>query len=344
MSLRKFLLPAIFATRLLHAEVQDGPAPDLAQILQMLKALKEQQVVQMKAAREKALHNAQAAAATPTAAVTAWEEAIRETQFEGQPREGAAFRDWRDKVGDALKERETQSAAQLYFRWLVLTLQRANGRTVKDLLPDVIAYTKDLAADQQAMEGFAENMKRETELAKSGKHGARPGKNSDAATRQMHDTFLRGLGGSAPVKAMSIEEAIKAEKWSNNPGDLEGVYQQIILPELRTEKDSRVLEYWDLKIKREADAAAKTKLAYDAEKFTNERHPSLLWNKALEYQNIGAKNRAIGEMFKIIKGYPKHPDAGRWIAELEAVLMPPVAAPIPEETLPGTGPTRPPGS
>ena len=49
-------------------------------------------------------------------------------------------------------------------------------------------------------------------------------------------------------------------------------------------------------------------------------------------------------MFKIIKGYPKHPDAGKWISELEAVLVPPVAPPVPEEPIPGAGPSRPPGS
>ena len=336
-SLRKSLLPLLLLASLLPAGAEDAPAPDLAQILQLLKGIKEQQLVTMKAARDKALREAAAAAATPSAATAAWEEAIRQTQFEGAAREGAAFRDWKDKVGDGLKTKEAGSAAQLYFRWLVLTLQRANGKPVKDLLADVVQYTKDLSVDRAAMDSLIENMKREEELAKTGKHGVAPRKNNDAATRQLHDTFLKGLNGSAPVKAMAIEELLKAEKWSNSPGDLDGIYNGVILPELRAAKDPRVLEYWDLKIKREGEAAAKTKLAYDAEKFTNERQPSLLWSRAQEYQNIGQKNRGIGEMLKLIKTYPKHPEAGKWIGDLEAILVPPVAVPPTEDSaaLPG---------
>lgn len=344
MSLRKFLLPAVFATTLLHAEVQDAPAPDLSQILQILKTLKEQQVLTLRAARDRAMREASSAAASPSAATAAWEEAIRQTQFEGAPKEGTAFRDWKDKVGDGLKSREAGSAAQLFFRWLLLTLQHANGKPAKEQIADVVQYTKDLALDKAAMETFVENMKKDEELAKSGKHGMRTGKNNDGAARQLHDTFLRGLNGSAPVKAMGIEELLKTEKWANNPGDLDGIYNQILLPVFRADKDPRIFEYWDLKIKREGEAAAKTKLAYDAEKFTNERHPALVWNRAQEYLNIGQKNRAVGEMVRILKTYPKHPDMGAWISELEGILTPPVAPPVPEEPIPGAGPSRPPGS
>ena len=350
--IRKTLLPLFLAASVLHAELQDAPAPDIAQMLQVLKALKDQHLAQLKTARDKALRDAQTNAASPSAAVAAWEEAIRETQFEGQPKEGAAFRAWKDKEGESLKEKEVQSAAVLYFRWLVLTLQHAGGKLVKDQLSDVVAYTKDLGNDQVAMESFVENIKREAELAKTGKHGIRPAsKANDATTRQLHDAFLRGLNGSAPVKAMSIEEVLKGDKWEMNPGNLDGIYNNIILPELRAQRDPRVLDYWDLRIKRAGDSAARTKLAYDAEKYTNETRPSLLWNKAQEYAKIGLKNRAIAEMFAVLKAFPKHPEASQWVSDFEAVLMPPVAAPVPAdgtpaspavpEPLPGAGPSQP---
>lgn len=373
MSLRKSLIPLLLTASLLHAaEIPDAPAPDVTAILQILKTLKEQQLAQTKSLRDKALRDAQAAAASPSAAANAWEEAIRETQFEGQPKEGAAFRAWKDKDGDALHDKEVQSAAQLYFRWLVLTLQHSAGKTTKELLPDVITYTRDLAADQTAMENFVENMKRDEELAKSGKHGLRPvSKHSDQSTRQLHDSFLRGLNGSAPAKAMQIDaiiEAVAPKKskggnndeakvdWTGSPGDFDGIYSTIILPELRAARDPRALDYWDLRIKRAADAATKTKLAYDAEKFTNEIRPSLLWARAQEYANIGQRNRSISEMFAVLKAHPRHRDAGNWIDELETALTPGVTPPIPAssktsssttttapEPLPGAGPSQAPG-
>ena len=146
MSPRLFLLPAIFLIPLatLRAQVQDAPAPDISQILQTLRSLRDQQLLQIKAAKEKALRDAQAAAATGSAAAAAWEEAVRQVQFEGAPKEGAAFREWKAKEGDALSEKEAQSAAQLFFRWLALTLQRSLGTPIRELLPAVVQYTKDL--------------------------------------------------------------------------------------------------------------------------------------------------------------------------------------------------------
>jgi hypothetical protein len=382
MSLRKSLLLLLVGASVLQAaDIPDAPAPDAGAILQQLKSLKEQQLSQLKYLRDKALREAMASAASPSAATSAWEEAIRETQFEGQPKEGAAFRAWKEKDGDALHDKEVQSAAQLYFRWLVLTLQHSAGKTVKDLLPEVYAYTRDLMADQIAMESFNENIKREEEMYRTGKHGLRPARpHTDQQTRQLHDNFLRGLNGSAPVKALMIDSLIdsvapapkknakggnpesakgggdepKAD-WVNSPGDFDGIYSAIILPELRAMRDPRVLEYWDLRIKRAADAAARTKLAYDAEKFTNEIRPSFLWSRAQELANIGQRNRSISEMFNVLKSFPKHPAAAGWITEIEGLLAPPTR-PAPavsststsapsarDEPLPGAGTSQPSG-
>lgn len=339
MSRRTFLpLPVallITAAQLL-AQIQDAPPPDLSQILQALRSLKEQQLVQIKAVKEKALRDAQTAAASPTAAAAAWEEAVRQVQFEGAPKEGAAFREWKENEGDALSDKECQNAAQLYFRWLALTLQRSNGATIRELLPTVVQYTRELTADQLAMEALADRIAKETQLVQSGKHGARDKKRDDQMTRRLHDEILRGLAGSPPAKAMGIEEHLKVDAWEPNPGNLDGIYGAIILPELRAMRDSRVLDYWDMRIKREGEKAQKNKLAYDLEKFTREHRPTLLWNKAGEYVNLGLKNRAISEMFTLVKTYPQHPDAPKWIGALEATLMPPAAPAAPAPGAPAT--------
>src|SRR5215204_3921060 len=83
---------------------QDAPPPDISQMLQLLKSLKDQQAQQIKTTKQRALQEAQAAAASPSAASTAWVEAIRQTQFEGAEKEGAQFRDWREKEGQAFTE------------------------------------------------------------------------------------------------------------------------------------------------------------------------------------------------------------------------------------------------
>ncbi len=305
--------------------------------------IREQQVKQKKSQREKAMRDVRTAGASAATAASSWEDAVRQVQFEGMPKEGTAFKEWKAGPGDALSEKECQSALQLYFRWLALTLQRANGATIRELLPTVVQYTKDLQADQVAMENLEDRMKREEEQAKDGKRGAREKRGDDRNTKRMHDDILlQPLPGSPPVKALGIGDLLDAEAWEMNPGNLDGMFQSIILPELRALNDPRVIEFWDIKIKRESEKAQKTKLAYDLDKFNNERRPQLLWNKAHEYANLGLRNRAVTEMFMVLKTYPTHPNAGNWIAEIESLLTPAPAlrAPAAPETEapPGSAP------
>jgi hypothetical protein len=92
------------------------------------------------------------------------------------------------------------------------------------------------------------------------------------------------------------------------------------------------MDYWDMKLKKEADAATRSKLSFEVDKFNTLRRPALLWNRAQEYTYLGQKNRAVTEMFNQIKTYPNHPDASDWVTALEAMLAPqpaPEAAPAP---------------
>jgi hypothetical protein len=89
------------------------------------------------------------------------------TQFEGVEKEAAQFRAWKDGDGAAFSDPHVQRAAQLYFRWLVLTLQRSIGTPAKDLLPQVIQFTKEIAADQAEMATFGERIQKEKDMTTS---------------------------------------------------------------------------------------------------------------------------------------------------------------------------------
>jgi len=101
------------------------------------------------------------------------------------------------------------------------------------------------------------------------------------------------------------------------------------LPELRTERDQRVIEYWDARIKRESEVASKSKLDFDRDKFNTDRMPTLLWKRASDMAIIGFKNRAATDMFNLIRKYPSHPEVTQWMSKLEEMLSPvaPAAAP-----------------
>ncbi len=325
--MRKLILPLLISAA--TASAQDAPPLDPAKLIEALKGLKDQQAQQAQSSRQSVLKSAQAAAASGAAAANAWIEAVRLTQFEGAEKEGAQFRDWKEKEGALFSEKEVQAAAQLYFRWLVITTQRGLGTPTKDLLPAIIQYTKDVFTDATVLEGMVEKADNEKDRASQRPGAARNARNVSETDRvkRLHDQILgRALPGSAPVKSLRAEELVKIEGWEMTPSSVDGIYDHIVLPELRKTHDPRVLEYWDMKIRMEGDAV-KTKPAFDQEKFASVRRGELLWNRAKEFAELGLRNRSINELFQVLRTFPQHPSFGRWVGELEAVIAPPPAAP-----------------
>ncbi len=318
------------------AQAQDGQSVDIAQMIQALRQLREQTATKTKADKARAIQEVNSAAASGESAVNAWEKAVMATQFDGVAKEATAFKAWRDTEGEVLKEAEAKNAARLYFQWLSLTLQRSSGISVKDLLPAVVNYTKDLGNDMAAMDNLEDAIKREKEK-NDGKRGPGPGprKSNDADVRKMHQSILgKPLGGSIVVQWLKLGEWVNVDKWEGTPGNFDGIFEKIVLPELRAQHDQRVLEYWDMKIKREGDAAAKSKLEFEHDKFTTLKLPALLWRRASDMAVIGMKNRAATEMFNLVRKYPSHPEATEWMGKLEELLMPPAVPTTP--TTPAT--------
>src|SRR5207248_4305904 len=105
-----------------------------------------------------------------------------------------------------------------------------------------------------------------------------------------------------------------------SPGAINGIYDKTILPEMRLRKDPRLINYWDERIAQEAGAASRSGLTFNADKFNGIQRPRLLWKRAQDMIVIGQKNRAIAEMFALIKGNPSHPDVAEWASQLEKTL------------------------
>ena len=312
----------------------DAPPVNPAQLLEALHALRAQQNTQIKAQKGTYIQQVNAAAASAERAVALWEEAVRMTQFEGASHESTQFMAWKSGEGEAFKTREVQNALRLYFTWLGLTLQRSAGAKVKDMLPTVINYTKDLAADKLAIEAIEDAAKKEKDM-NAGKPPARGPKlkSNDPNIKKTHDSILkRPMGGSVYVQWMKLSDWATVDGWENTPGSFDGIYKNIILPEMRAEKDPRLLDYWDMKLKKAADEANRSKLAFDVDKYNSLQMPAMLWGKASDRIILGQKNRALTDMFTLIKQYPAHPDTADWIAQLEGLLLPPVPAPAAADT------------
>ena len=327
---------------------QDASPVDVNKMLKDLSTLAPKTQAQAVAAKLAAASAILAQANAGDGGVSYWESAIKATQMEGAGHESNEFRIWKETEGDVYKDREVQSAIHLHLEWLALTLQRSSGATVKDMLPAIMNYVRELWADQVLMTMLAESVKKEKEAAPQVPAGGRGARNStvakalgdDRKIRELHDQILnKSVAGSMITNMLHLREYVKdIDGWENVPGDLDGIYKAVIQPELRAERDPRVFEYWDTKMKVESETASRTKLTFEIDKYNSDTAPTLLFGRAQEYVALGQKNRAATEMYGIIQKYPSHPLATTWITTLQNLLAPPPETTTGTTTAPAPAP------
>lgn len=350
------------------AQLSDVPPVDLKQVLSGLKQFKEQNETGIKTRRNNAYKLIVAAAASNDAAAQFWTNAVLAVQFAGVDHQTTAVREWKSGEGEGLKAKEGANAARLHLVWLALTFQHSAGAETKQLLPAVIDFTRQLEADEIAIARVVEQIEKAKAGGAAKKTAAGKALAEDAHAKKMHDTILRTPVANSPVaQTLQIAEILgdsgkrrkkgeKGEKgedggasWEPVPGNLNGIYNAIILPEFRDTKDPRLMDYWDLKLRKNQESIYAGMPAFDEWQKTHLERPGIMWARTQDMMLLGLKNRAITEMFNIIKAYPQHPDAPSWIAQLEQILTPsaPAQAPtiqgsvapptaIPSATAPGT--------
>jgi hypothetical protein len=303
------LAPAAFCT------ITDAQPVDSAAMIEALTKLRKSQEESVGTMHSRILQMIESAAASPSASWTLYQEAVKAVQFDGQEKEGTKFRDWKKKEEEQLDSPDFRNALPAHLHYLALTLRRASGAEIKDLLPALMRHAAAVNAN-------------------AGGWGSE---------RQM---MMRPVTDGVFARHFAVEAwASKAKEWEMVPANIDGIYEKSVLPELRRQKSPQVIEYWDNRIRREAEKASMARLAFVAERFENFRRPTLLWQRATEYLALELPNRAVSEMFAVLKAYPTHPDFEKWAADLEGIINPKPAVsgalpPLPG--VPGAAPGVPP--
>ncbi len=340
--MKPIVLPLIVAALSVpaFAQLTDAPPVDMKQVLRGLKQFKEQNETGLKTRRNAAYKQITSAAASNEAAAALWTNAVLAVQFAGVDHQTAAVREWLKGEGEGLKAKEAANAARLHLVWLGLTIQHSAGAETKDLLRSVIDFTKQLEADDAAIGRVAEQIDKVKAAGTAKRPAAAKGLAEDTHAKKMHDTILKTPVSSSPV-AQSLQiadilgESGKRKKkgedagdggWEPVPGNVNGIYNAIILPEFRDTRDPRLMDYWDMMLRKSQESIYAGMPAFDERQITQVNKPAMLWSRAQDMLLIGLKNRAITEMFNLIKTYPQHPEAPQWIKQFEQILTPTAAA------------------
>jgi hypothetical protein len=322
--LRRFA-PAVFVLSLVAAHAQmDAPPVNAEAILRELEQIEKQQKQALLSARQSALNQVKVAAASGSAAAGLYEKAIEATLFEGIKNKGGAYADWKSSKAALLRSKEIQEALVLHLRYLALSLERHNSDKPEIFVQPSLAYLNELAAADAL---FIKQALAVAQPPSSDRDREQLALNREAI--KLKDELLnKPLTDSIFVKWLRLGPSLpKGDDWELTPGNLSGILDKNVRVALRAAKNPALLPTYELEMKFLADRVSSSRRDHDATEFNTVTRPRLQLARANDMAELGQKNRAVTEIFLLVKTYPQHPDFGRWLQRVRELLVPANSAP-----------------
>ena len=287
------------------ARAQQGTQPpvDPAAVLAALKDLRARQQTVVNHEKANVLAAINAALADPA---KAYDQAYAAVELQGGPgNEGARLAEWRKRQGDLLRNRDFINGLRLQLIYLALTWQHQMGAKSADLLAPLLDYTGQVNLAAESLAPF--------------------------------DQFRKGIGDTTFARYFQVTPFLAGMKgWEDHPLDVDGIFEQTILPEMRLERDPRLLTYWDNRIKAEGVRTEASQNALTINRFKAIQLPALLWSRAEDEIALGRQNQGITDMLAIVKAHPDHPYFQKWAAQLEELVSPQLPAASPSASAPAS--------
>jgi hypothetical protein len=334
-------LTLCFPVCMFGQQLQDSGPVDANALLTSLHTIQKKQETGSKTDKLQYAQHLFETAASPSAALGYYSDAVRAVRFAGQTQQGTEYLAWKNGEAGRLKSKAFLDSLTLHLDYLALTMQRSAGTEVKDLLPPLLSYIQrvqsaDAAAPSEAVpprrpaQAWRKRGNGQNANAQAGQQDAQDNGDAPDLPAGLDKELMRSdLNESIFVRWMLLNAYLDAlgDNWEMIPGNIDGIYEKVILPEYRRTKDPRLIQYWDARIQREAEQATATGRSFDADKFNQTERPMLMWKRAEDLGAIGLRNREISEMVAIIKEYPSDPSIPTWVAEVEKMLKTAAAAP-----------------
>jgi hypothetical protein len=311
---------------------QTAAPVDVQSMLAGLQKIKQTQSTASKQQFTQALNDFNSAYADDPSAISFYSQAINVTRFVGRPDAGTAFETWKKDV----LPRMNPEAVRTALWYTAISLQRASGATDAQMFPVVLAYAE---ATQPVLPTLlAPVVPPGTPPNEPGQRGERRGERPDRQDREELQGL--GFGGGDPGEKIMEEDVSQnvfstwyqlgeqlsgLDKWEMVPANIDGIYDKFLLPIMRKNHDARILDYWDNKIISARGTASDSSASFNTDTYNQTTRPGLLWSRAEDEIVIGRRDQGLSDMYSLVKGFPAHPDAAKWIAELEGLLTTPPA-------------------
>ncbi len=272
-----------------------------ADLLKALEALQSQLGAAKAKGSAAALAAFQAAVATDDKAYTLFMDCKKKIDFDDKGKTGSEWGEWkrRDDV-KALHDAEFTTVLKLQLQWLILSIQAGNAATETafgTVVAQVPAFLDNLFLSYKRMKTFRGEL-----------------------NKDVIDTLFS--------KYFKLDITMgRREGWSYNPLNVDAIYDTVVLPYLRVQKNSSsITATWKKRIQmhldmleieeREAKANPGSTAEERAIKFKEEKLPRMEWGMMKDAFLLGNETGSATAMLTHIRGHLAHKDAAQWIEEL----------------------------
>lgn len=253
--------------------------------------------------------------ASNSAALELYLKCVEKVNFEEQNRSGQDFREWKRR-NKRLEDKAFAMALRHQLNWFSLTLKAAaNPGDIAKLSPEASKMLESLMVTAEEVDSKAAR---------------------DELKKPVTSTIFAqayGLGG------------LKIEKWPMTPLPIKDVYDQVILPPLRTPKTTAALrEAWTSRIHGEdltmmrwsgdGDRAKNDPLSPEYVKFLAETKPELIWEMEVDVFKAGDQRGAAVRMLEHLEKHLTHHMATEWERTFRELVDPTPTKEVVEGTSP----------
>lgn len=196
------------------------------------------------------------------------------------------------KAGAGTNDQEGDNgiALRLGLRYLMLTLEahEAKDDDFKKMAPKLQSYIQDLVASAPKLQGRAFGM------------------------------INRACGPNSPVvEAYQIDRYLNREHWSRDPANIGGMFEATLFHIAEAESKDSLPGLWDSRINNEAAFRKEQMSEPEYVLWLQNELPALRWERAdYLYEKGPSVINAMADMLKIIKDFPAHADAPKWVSDL----------------------------
>jgi hypothetical protein len=223
-----------------------------------------------------------------------WLDCSKTVDFDQRGRTLTEYSEWkRRQTKDPNRERDGE--LQLQVQWLTIVLMDANARTDA-------ARAEAVAAAVLFVDNVVDRLRK--------------------SEGRMHGVAGQNVLGSVFAKHYKLDSSVRPrEGGAYSPGDVDGIYDGMILPYYRdTEQPTSLMAAWKKRIAQQTAIAEAFPFREAKEKFTAEKLPELLWGQARELFMLGQEQSAAQTMYSLIQANLGHRRASEWLNEYISLL------------------------